>query len=107
SALIHGWLTLGIGPKGWADGATLREKARIYLDYSTRETFYRGYATIRNSFTAAGFFVTPQSLQLQHPRIDSLNRRIGRRCLRAAVERALMEFRTGELLMQRRGVDDG
>src|SRR5262249_44348024 len=65
SALIHGWLTRGIGPKGWADGATLREKARIYLDYSTRETFYRGYATIRNSFTAAGFFVTPQSLQLQ------------------------------------------
>ena len=103
AALIRAWLALGVGPKGWADTATLRERARILFEYSAGETFYRKYAAIRDAFTAVGFSVTPQSLHLQHPRVHAIARRSGQHWLQDAIERMLMELRTGELLMQMRG----
>ena len=100
--LIRACVALGIGPKGWTAGATLDAKTRTYFDYSVRQTFYRRYSTIRDTFAAYGFFVTPQSLQLQHPRPAAITSVTGQLWLGRAVERLLLEFKTGELLMQLR-----
>lgn len=97
--LIRAWTALGVEPPGWMDGATLDEKTRTYFDYSVRQTFYRRYSTIRNAFSAHGFTVTPQSLALRHPRLAAMTRMTGQRWLGHAIERLLLEFKTGELLM--------
>jgi SAM-dependent methyltransferase len=100
-ALIRWCVALGIEPEGWAAGTTGAEKTQTYFDYSVGQTFYRGYSAIRDAFAASGFTITPQSLQLQHPRLDAVTKITGQHWLGQAVERLLLEFKTGELLMQR------